>query len=107
MTAGPQIPETPPEGAKRAPVFLVHWTVAIASWLCVWPVAYALLLEPAAPANKIVHWLTVSGFTLWVLSLFGFYGILTALAEYSPILRIFLTCVEFVFEALWFLASLG
>jgi hypothetical protein len=105
MTVGPslQIPETPPESAKRPSASLIYCAAANLTWLIAWPFSYAVFLESAAPENKVAHWLSVSGFTLWALSLFTFYGFLLALADYSPTPRILLRGLEFVFEVLWFL----
>jgi hypothetical protein len=102
MTAVPslQIPKEPPEDPKRARTIYVRSAIAITVWLFVWPAAYRIFLYSAAPANKLAHLLTVSGFTLWALSFVGLYGILLALKEYATAIEILLNCIELVFEIL-------
>jgi hypothetical protein len=103
MTVAPQMPETPPGSAKRAPASLVYGAIANGSWLFAWPIVFVVLLSPTALESKAAHWLSIGGFTLWILSMFSFYGFLRALAEYSSALSAVLDGLGFVLEALFLL----
>ena len=110
MTAGPPLQnskDAPPEAPKRAPPHLVYWAVANAGWLLAWPIVFITLLSHAAMDGKIAHWISVGGFTLWIASMFSFYGFLRALEEYSTALKFFVRGLEFVFNVLLFFAPIG
>lgn len=102
MTALPllQTPDNSPESTKQPSTIYLRSAIAITGWLFAWPVAYRIFLHAAAPANKIAHLLTVSGFALWALSFLGLYGILLALKEYSAAIEILLNFLEVVLEVL-------